>query len=185
MPTGLTLTEGSFYWNPKGSLHRPTRIEINAIGGAAVKLASALVDGTWRLAVPVDRDTAIAVLPTSLGTVDDVVRGGEAVLDAVREAPPDAPVVALAEVHLGPPLQHFNRDILCTGWNYWDHFHESKGKRDAGLSTRWDYEAEVALYSGRDGRSILEKRAWEHVFGLCVANDVSQRDLSEHTVDSG
>ncbi|MFJ6662268.1 cupin domain-containing protein [Streptomyces sp. NPDC091377] len=24
VPTGLTLTEGSFYWNPKGSLHGPT-----------------------------------------------------------------------------------------------------------------------------------------------------------------
>lgn len=27
VPTGLTLTEGSFYWNPKGSLHGPTRAE--------------------------------------------------------------------------------------------------------------------------------------------------------------
>ncbi|TXC99925.1 cupin domain-containing protein [Streptomyces sp. ISID311] len=27
VPTGLTLTEGSFYWNPKGSLHGPTRAD--------------------------------------------------------------------------------------------------------------------------------------------------------------
>lgn len=27
VPTGLTLTEGSFYWNPKGSLHGPTHAE--------------------------------------------------------------------------------------------------------------------------------------------------------------
>jgi quercetin dioxygenase-like cupin family protein len=27
VPTGLTLTAGSFYWNPKGSLHGPTRAE--------------------------------------------------------------------------------------------------------------------------------------------------------------
>jgi quercetin dioxygenase-like cupin family protein len=27
VPTGLTLTEGSFYWNPKGSMHGPTRAE--------------------------------------------------------------------------------------------------------------------------------------------------------------
>nr|WP_163573599.1 cupin [Fodinicola feengrottensis] len=26
-PTGLTLTESSFYWNPKGSLHGPTRAD--------------------------------------------------------------------------------------------------------------------------------------------------------------
>jgi len=30
---------------------------------------------------------------------------------------------------------------------------------------------------GRDGRSIPQARALEHVFGYCVANDVSQRDL--------
>lgn len=30
---------------------------------------------------------------------------------------------------------------------------------------------------GKDGRSIPEERAWEHVFGFCIANDVSQRDL--------
>jgi hypothetical protein len=25
IPTGITLTPGSFYWNPKGSMHGPTR----------------------------------------------------------------------------------------------------------------------------------------------------------------
>ncbi|MFC7550662.1 cupin domain-containing protein [Plantactinospora sp. GCM10030261] len=27
LPTGLTLTPGTFYWNPKGCLHGPTRAE--------------------------------------------------------------------------------------------------------------------------------------------------------------
>lgn len=31
LPTGLTLTEGSFYWNPKGSLHGPTLAEAETI----------------------------------------------------------------------------------------------------------------------------------------------------------
>jgi 2-keto-4-pentenoate hydratase/2-oxohepta-3-ene-1,7-dioic acid hydratase in catechol pathway len=48
---------------------------------------------------------------------------------------------------------------------------------DPELSAKWDYEAEVALVIGRDGRSIPEERAWDYVFGFCVANDVSQRDL--------
>jgi 2,4'-dihydroxyacetophenone dioxygenase len=30
-PTGLTLTEGSFYWNPKGSLHGPTLAEADTV----------------------------------------------------------------------------------------------------------------------------------------------------------
>ena len=31
VPTGLTLTEGSFYWNPKGSLHGPTLAEEESV----------------------------------------------------------------------------------------------------------------------------------------------------------
>jgi 2,4-didehydro-3-deoxy-L-rhamnonate hydrolase len=48
---------------------------------------------------------------------------------------------------------------------------------DPELSAKWDYEAEAALVIGRDGRSIPEERAWDYVFGFCVADDVSQRDL--------
>lgn len=31
VPTGLTLTPGSFYWNPKGSLHGPTHAEEDTV----------------------------------------------------------------------------------------------------------------------------------------------------------
>lgn len=108
---------------------------------------------------------------------------------------------------LRAPLRRFRRDILCTGWNYWDHFEESKGKRegqdvdppehptfftkgpdvvigpydditfDPALSAKWDYEAEVALVIGRTGKNIPVAEALDHVWGYLLANDVSQRDL--------
>ena len=31
VPTGITLTPGTFYWNPKGSLHGPTRAEETSV----------------------------------------------------------------------------------------------------------------------------------------------------------
>ncbi|MEO3856638.1 cupin domain-containing protein [Acrocarpospora sp. B8E8] len=31
VPTGLTLTPGSFYWNPKGSMHGPTHAEEDTV----------------------------------------------------------------------------------------------------------------------------------------------------------
>lgn len=31
VPTGITLTAGSFYWNPKGSMHGPTRAEEESV----------------------------------------------------------------------------------------------------------------------------------------------------------
>lgn len=150
----------------------------------------------------------LTVVPASLGTVDDVVRGGTDALAAVSAALADGEVRKLATVGLASPINRFNRDVLCTGWNYWDHFEESRGKRegqdpvetpqhptfftkgpdsvigpfddiafDPRLSTKWDYEAEVVMVIGKNGRSIPEERAMEHVFGFCLANDVSQRDL--------
>ncbi|MGW2250035.1 fumarylacetoacetate hydrolase family protein [Kitasatospora sp. NPDC001660] len=173
-----------------------------------MRLAALTVDGVRRAGAVVEGGKAVALLPERLGTVDDLVRGEPDGLAAARAALADATTVALAGVRLEAPLRRFNRDILCTGWNYWDHFEESRGKRggqdpagrpgrptfftkgpdtvigpvddigyDPALSEQWDYEAEIALVIGRDGRSIPEADALDHVFGYLVANDVSQRDL--------
>lgn len=160
-----------------------------------MKLAAVTINGVRQAGV-VD-GAEIALLAT---TVDDIVRGGP--IGARGE------VLPLAEVRLESPVHRFNRDILCTGWNYLDHFLESAGKRsgqgpaemperptfftkgpdtvigpsddiayDPEISRKWDYEAEIAMVIGRDGRSIPEEKALDHVFGFLVANDVSQRDL--------
>ncbi|MGE0383253.1 MAG: fumarylacetoacetate hydrolase family protein [Gammaproteobacteria bacterium] len=118
-----------------------------------------------------------------------------------------AEAVSLASARLLAPLTRLRRDVLCVGWNYIEHFEEGRGLRndedkqrpehptfftkgpdvligpnddigwDPQLSDRWDYEAELALVIGRDGRGIPRARGYEHVWGYCMANDVSQRDL--------
>ncbi|SCL74107.1 fumarylacetoacetate hydrolase family protein [Micromonospora peucetia] len=93
-----------------------------------MKLASVRT-GTGRRIGVVDGDT-IAVLPAELGELDEAIRGGADALEAVRAAARQVVAVPLAEVRLDAPLRRFNRDILCTGWNYWDHFEESRGKRE-------------------------------------------------------
>lgn len=164
--------------------------------------------GVWLSAVVVDDGRAVALLPASVGSVDDIVRGGAEALDHVQRVLGHAEVRPLSEVRLGSPLARFNRDVLCVGWNYLDHFYESKGRRegqdppappahptfftkgpdtvigphddiafDHDLSSSWDYEAEMALVIGVTGRSVPLDQALSHVFGFCVANDVSQRDL--------
>jgi len=173
-----------------------------------MKLATVRLRGKDHLGAVRPEDATVTILPAAAPTLDDVVRGGPSALAAVRRELLGGERLALDAVRLAAPLRRFNRDILCTGWNYWDHFEESRGKRegqdppepprhptfftkgpdtvigpvddiayDPAISAKWDYEAEVALIIGKDGRSIPEERAWEHVFGLCVANDVSQRDL--------
>jgi 2,4-didehydro-3-deoxy-L-rhamnonate hydrolase len=126
---------------------------------------------------------------------------------AVRAALDIGVRVPHATAHLAAPIDRFRRDVLCAGWNYWDHFEEGRGKRkgqevdkpkaptfftkspdvvigpndpiafDPRISRKWDYEAELAVVIGRAGRSIPRRAAWDHVFGVCLANDISQRDL--------
>jgi 2,4-diketo-3-deoxy-L-fuconate hydrolase len=138
-----------------------------------------------------------AVLLLDATDLTDVIAGPADVVDKIP----------YSEGILRAPLRRFRRDILCTGWNYWDHFEESKGKRegqdvdrpehptfftkgpdvvigpyddiawDPAISAKWDYEAEVALVIGKTGKNIPVDEALDHVWGYTLANDVSQRDL--------
>jgi len=46
-----------------------------------------------------------------------------------------------------------------------------------GLSDSLDYEAELAVVIGRGGRGIPKDRAFDHVWGYTIINDVTARDL--------
>lgn len=48
---------------------------------------------------------------------------------------------------------------------------------DRSVTERVDWEVELAVVIGSRARRTSEARALEHVFGYCVANDVSARDL--------
>lgn len=172
-----------------------------------MRLASVRTSTGVAIGLPDPGRGTIVILPSGLGTVDDVVRGDVSRSD-LQAAAGSAAEMPLSEVDLAAPLQRHNRDILCTGWNYLDHFYESAGRRqgqepeklpdrptffsrapgsvvgprdaiafDAALSEQWDYEAELAVIIGRDGRSISEADVLDHVFGYAIANDVSLRDV--------
>lgn len=170
-----------------------------------MRFATVQHDGAERVGVVGEGD--VRLLPRGPDLVDVIAGGAEALADARRAAAQGREVVALDGVALLAPLRRFRRDVLCTGWNYWDHFEEGRGRRDgqdvprpqhptfftkgpdtvigpyddiafdARLSTQWDYEAELALVIGVEGRSIPPQRASGHVWGYLLANDVSLRDL--------
>lgn len=48
---------------------------------------------------------------------------------------------------------------------------------DASVSTAIDYEAELAVIIGKEGRGISKDRAFDHVWGYTIVNDVTARDL--------
>jgi len=154
-------------------------------------------------------DDTIRLLPPQVDDLVALIAAGPAALQEARRqcALPDAQKVPLSGAALLAPIRRFRRDVLCTGWNYWDHFEEGVGKRDGQevprpvaptfftkspdsvigpydpiaydgrISAKWDYETELVVVIGKQGRSIPAGRAMEHVWGYCLANDISQRDL--------
>ncbi len=89
-------------------------------------------------------------------------------------------------------------DILCIGINYREHAAESGSSIPTNpvlfikagntlnnpgdaipiprRSSMIDYEGELAVVIGRAAKHVPRERALEHVFGYCIANDVSARD---------
>jgi 2-keto-4-pentenoate hydratase/2-oxohepta-3-ene-1,7-dioic acid hydratase in catechol pathway len=112
------------------------------------------------------------------------------------------------EVRLLAPIPVPRRNVHCVGWNYVEHFEEGKSLRDAGqtlpehpvfftkgtnavngpydpipydprVSTAIDWEVELAVIVGRRGKNLSEEEAMEHVFGFCVLNDTTARDIQQ------
>lgn len=106
--------------------------------------------------------------------------------------------VPLASVTLHSPVLHPSK-VIGIGLNYHDHAEEVKMAKPTEpilfgmypnvivgpgepiripkLSTKIDYEAELAVVIGRRGRDIPVERAVDYVAGYTIFNDVSARDL--------
>jgi 2-keto-4-pentenoate hydratase/2-oxohepta-3-ene-1,7-dioic acid hydratase in catechol pathway len=112
----------------------------------------------------------------------------------------------LNAVQLLAPIAEPIRNVFCVGRNYVDHVKEGAHAMQADMklpevpqfftkathavnapqgdirlfthvSKRYDYEVELVLVIGKSGRDIVKERAFDHVFGYSVGNDVTARDL--------
>lgn len=129
--------------------------------------------------------------------------------DVRRKTEKSTPVAEIGEVKLEAPIPAPRRNLFCVGWNYLPHFDEGRGRRqdqeqdlpkyptfftkatttvagpdneipfDAAFSEKIDYEAELAVVIGRQGRSIPVEEAMDYIFGYTVANDVTARDVQK------
>jgi 2-keto-4-pentenoate hydratase/2-oxohepta-3-ene-1,7-dioic acid hydratase in catechol pathway len=48
------------------------------------------------------------------------------------------------------------------------------------ISEQLDYEGELVLVIGKEGRHIPRERAWQHIFGMTLCNEGSVRDWLHH-----
>jgi 2-keto-4-pentenoate hydratase/2-oxohepta-3-ene-1,7-dioic acid hydratase in catechol pathway len=118
-----------------------------------------------------------------------------------------APAVApLSAVKLAAPIPRPRKNVFCIGRNYKEHVAEGYRARgqdiklpevpqiftkpptavigpdaefriDSAVSTAIDYEVELAVVIGPGGVNISAAKAYDHVFGYTICNDVTARDL--------
>jgi len=111
-------------------------------------------------------------------------------------------VYAIDDVTLLPPVTHPSK-VICLGLNYRDHaaeasmdvpnypvlFHKVAGSLIGHnrpiviprISSKIDYEGELAIIIGKRGKYIPEDEAYSYIAGYTIANDVSARDLQFRT----
>jgi 2-keto-4-pentenoate hydratase/2-oxohepta-3-ene-1,7-dioic acid hydratase in catechol pathway len=136
-----------------------------------------------------------------VATLVDVIRAD--LIDEVRAAVagmrPDFP---LSAVELLPPLLTPEK-ILCIGINYanrnadfndpeipkypsmfYRHPGSFVGAGQAlvrpGVSAQFDYEGEIAMVIGREGRHVPKERARDHILGYTLCNEGTVRDWMRH-----
>src|SRR6056297_2866441 len=111
------------------------------------------------------------------------------------------------DVKLCAPISYPVRNLICLGTNYSDHVMEVRkayptlkvdmpkepiyfskaawpitGDGDAipaneGLVSQLDYEVELAVVIGKEGKNISRENAEDYIFGYTIANDVSARKV--------
>ncbi|WNF36283.1 fumarylacetoacetate hydrolase family protein [Bacillaceae bacterium IKA-2] len=134
-------------------------------------------------------------------TIDELLtNGGMNLLRQLLEetSEEDRLFIDESELTFGPCVSKPEK-IICVGLNYRRHADEcglthpkepilfskfNNSLTGAGStikipenSTQVDYEAELAIVIGKEAKDINPEQADEYIFGYCVANDVSAREL--------
>jgi 2-keto-4-pentenoate hydratase/2-oxohepta-3-ene-1,7-dioic acid hydratase in catechol pathway len=146
---------------------------------------------------------ATEILPDGPATMAELIAGGAAVVDALRDR-----IAATSIAERGRPLDGIDLlaplprpgKIVAIGRNYREHAAEEGVEPpgaplifakwpssvvgpgaevcwDPGLSDQVDYEAELAVVIGRTARRVAVDDALDHVLGYTCLNDVSARDI--------
>lgn len=158
------------------------------------------VDEPQLVLVEEDRATVVSRLfDGAPSRLQQLIEGGDALLDRVRESAPAAEWMPLgapvfASAVLGTPI------TIAIGLNYSAHSSELGLKADAAptvfilwpgslsghrQTTSWprslsqsvDYEAELGVIIGRPARDVAREDALDHVWGYTVVNDITARDI--------
>ncbi|MFP4456803.1 MAG: fumarylacetoacetate hydrolase family protein [Clostridia bacterium] len=120
-------------------------------------------------------------------------------------------LISIDKITIKSPIPNPRRNIICLGLNYLDHAKESEKYKDndfklpeapayfskmaaktighnsdlkleEDLTSKLDYEVELAIVIGKEGRNIPKDKVYEYIFGFTIMNDFTARDLQrKHT----
>lgn len=139
------------------------------------------------------------------GGADALAAAGALVAQAEGGALGSA-VHPMAAARLLAPIPRPAKNVFCVGRNYAEHIAEGARAQNTAvavtevpvyftkpptavigasqdvltfpaLSTQTDYEVELAVIIGKPGRDIPKDRAFDHVFGYTILNDITARDV--------
>ncbi|TRM79967.1 FAA hydrolase family protein, partial [Sulfolobus sp. D5] len=144
--------------------------------------------------------------PSWFNSLNELIRGGESAMILVEQLKNKIEnnldevsqvIYDLNEIEYYPPVNP--EKILCASINYKSHAEElhqelpvepylfvklpnvlighKKSIIVPSFSRQVDYEGELAVIIGKEGKNIPRNKAYEYVFGYTIFNDVSLRDL--------
>lgn len=149
----------------------------------------------------------LQVLPEFPATIVEGVRLGVDFVEQIRklveaalkaENPNDFKR-SFTEIEWLSPIPRTPKNIMAVGKNYADHAKEMGGTASdfvvftksptsiaadeqtlslhTDITNSYDYEGELAIVIGKQGKNIPEKLAYDYIFGYTIANDLTARDL--------
>jgi 2-keto-4-pentenoate hydratase/2-oxohepta-3-ene-1,7-dioic acid hydratase in catechol pathway len=176
-------------------------MKIVSFGADRAEQPGVLIDD--RHIVPLAGVLAAAGLPPTLDT-NAILAFLSFLQPIIEEALSRNPeLIDLASTRLGPPVPRPEK-IIVAGGNYRSHVDEAAGVANAPIpseaimifkpsntvigprdrlvrplqSEKFDYETEIVVVIGRGGRNISRERAYEHIAGYMIGNDVTARDMA-------
>jgi 2-keto-4-pentenoate hydratase/2-oxohepta-3-ene-1,7-dioic acid hydratase in catechol pathway len=144
-------------------------------------------------------------------TILDCIKQGPAFINQLKELAPILQKhkelhIPLESVELLAPIPKPEKNIFCIGKNYAEHAIEMGSAADIPehvmvftkapttvvghnvevlshfeITDQLDYEGELAVVIGKQGRAISREEALDYVFGYTILNDITARDIqSKH-----
>lgn len=170
-----------------------------------MKLITYVYAGKEQLGAVLD-DQVIDLSPVATSMLDLIALGREGMDQAASVLAQSGDRVPLDSIKLLAPIPSPRRNIMCLGLNYAEHAEEHYSVTgrdptasevpmiftkattsingpyddipyDPDVSQEYDWEVELAVIIGQQGKNITREEALDYVFGYTVLDDVSARDV--------